>query len=127
MGASLLVHTSRCLDRMQEVLNLILLQGGIAKVTQLALAISYAVQAEVAMAKLRYQDRRSWAKLASNKTQAAQVVRRLARSALQEDTWKTHHGAKLGGCESDRGRRRLPLCGYDSQPSRTRSALVAAH
>lgn len=79
---------------------MILLQGGIAKVTQLALAISYAVQAEVAMAKLRYQDRRSWAKLASNKTQAAQVVRRLARSALQEDSWKTHHGAKLGGCES---------------------------
>lgn len=42
------------------------------------------------------QDRRNWAKLAANKSQAAQLLRRSARSALQEDSWKPHHGAKLG-------------------------------
>lgn len=49
------------------------------------------------MAKLRYHDRRNWAKLSANKSQAAQLVRRGARSALQEDSWKSSHGAKLGG------------------------------
>lgn len=40
---------------MHEVLNNILLQGGITKLTQLTIAISNAVQAEISMAKLRYQ------------------------------------------------------------------------
>ena len=83
---------------MHHVLNTVLLQGGAAKVTALALEVGRQVEAEVGLTKLRHSGhRREWAALHDAlKGREGAALRRHARAALQADAWTQGVHAKLG-------------------------------